>query len=152
MLTQEQVRELLNYDPETGVFTWKATTGSRAVAGTVAGSRHSQGYRSIMLFKRNYLAHRLAWLWVYGQFPENTIDHIDRDRTNNAMSNLREATIQENNRNNGAKGYRLFKRTGKWVASIGVDNKNIHLGYFTTPADARAAYLAARATYFGDQR
>jgi hypothetical protein len=94
MLTAERLRELLDYDPETGVFTRRITTGRnrRWKAGDKVSGRPSAttGYLGIGIGKRRYAAHRLAWLWMTGEWPKNLMDHRDCDRTNNRWVNLRE--------------------------------------------------------------
>jgi hypothetical protein len=89
--------------------------------------------------------HRLAWYLHYGQLPKNHIDHIDGDRLNNRISNLRDVTQQQNNWNNtAAKGYSLYKKTSKYKARILINGNDIHLGYFNTEQEARKAYLKAK--------
>ncbi len=93
MLTAERLRELLHYDPETGLFTRKTTTSSRASAGGVVGLRPTKkGYWSVCVEGRRYLSHQLAWFWMTGQWPDPECDHRDTDPSNNRWVNLREAT------------------------------------------------------------
>ena len=98
-INQEQLKELLHYDPETGVFKWKNTLGSRAKAGDVAGTLNGNGYIYIKIRQKLYRAHRLVWLYTHGKFPENHIDHINGLRDDNRIINLRAVTQTENNRN-----------------------------------------------------
>jgi hypothetical protein len=98
-LTAERVRELLLYDPETGLFTWRIAVGDRYQAGTPAGSFTHKGYRSIYIGGFNYPAHRLAWLYVTGQWPTKDIDHIDQDKANNRFANLRDVSRSANMQN-----------------------------------------------------
>ena len=161
-LTQELVRDLLNYDPETGIFTWrKLAFQARAVKlGDSAGTRHSSGYWQLCIEGKRYLAHRVAWLYVHGVWPKEQLDHIDRDKTNNRIANLRIAAPHENQRNRatpcnsrtGVKGVsERTLRTGrvKFVATIKPRTGNqIFLGSFDTLEEARAARVAgARALY-----
>jgi hypothetical protein len=95
-LTAERLREILGYDPETGLFTRLVRTG-RIRAGEVAGTAHSRGYRSIVIDGRVYLSHRLAWLYVHGEWPPEQIDHINRNRADNRLVNLRAAKQSQNN-------------------------------------------------------
>ena len=149
-LTAERLRELLDYDPETGVFTWRANVG-RARAGMVAGSISARGYWKIGLFGATWVAHRLAWLWVYGVWPKGLLDHRNRVKTDNRISNIREATNIENNQNrtpfvgtiSGYQGVRLHRRCGLWQARIQADGQSRSLGYYPTAEIAHAAYLAA---------
>jgi len=152
-LTAERLRELLHYDPETGEFTWRANRGGGVKAGDIAGTiSTSKGYRNIWI-GGNYKAHRLAWLYVHGVWPEAQIDHINQNKADNRMENLRLVTHAENmqnrpcQRNNvsGFKGVAPCRRTGRWQALICSNNKQIHLGLFATPEMAHAAYCAAAA-------
>ena len=150
-LTQKKLKQILNYDPLTGVFTRKVTLCNRAIAGSVAGSLDKDGYTQIGISGKHYHAHRLAWLYVYGYFPEHDIDHIDRDKSNNKIDNLRHATRQCNIRNtglrctntSGIKGACWDKQQDKWRAQITVNNKQHHLGYFTDFTEAVCTRLAA---------
>jgi len=143
---RKRVLELLDYDPETGVFTWKVSRGG-SPAGTAAGSLHN-GYIRIRIDGKYHRAHRLAFLVVHGFIPKE-IDHISLVRNDNRIENLREATRQENSRNTGKysnnksgfKGVHLQKSSGKWQAKAQAENgKQKHLGYFPTPEAASAAY------------
>jgi hypothetical protein len=95
-LTQERLKELLHYDPETGIFTNLTQRGGHAKKGAVAGTKNSIGYVCIRIDYDQYRAHRLAWLYVYGEFPEKFIDHMNEIRDDNRIINLRLATHQEN--------------------------------------------------------
>ena len=149
-LTQQKLKQYLNYDPLTGVFIYKVKPCRKIRAGSVAGSL-SHGYIHIMISGKNYKAHRLAWLYVYGYFPEHDIDHIDRDPSNNKIDNLRHATHQCNIRNiglqcnntSGIKGVHWHKQHDKWHAQIMVNNKNHYLGLFTDFTEAVCTRLAA---------
>jgi hypothetical protein len=153
-LTAERLREVLDYNPETGVFTWKVRTSIRVVAGKVAGSVGKRGYLIIGVGGRNYYAHRLAWLHMTGEWPASEIDHADRVRTHNKWSNLRLATGGQNQHNAGARinnssgalGVNWDKRRGCWVAKICIDRKQIYLGSFgLDKGAAEAAYRCAKA-------
>ena len=157
MLTADRLRELLDYDPATGVFTWRVTRCGRALAGNRAGSVDGQGYRWIGLDDRDYLEHRLAWLYTYGTLPSLEIDHIDRVRSNNAIGNLRHATHGQNQANSGPqrnnisgiKGIYLTK-SGRWMAQIKAAGTRRHLGTFDTAEEASAAYARAAELNFGE--
>jgi hypothetical protein len=139
------LRSILNYDPSTGLFTWKESRGSVA-KGSLAGSLYNNGYISIMIDGLAYGAHRLAWLYVYGQFPKEEVDHKDGVRHNNCISNLREATSRQNCINSkvkktsssGVKGVSFI--SGKWVARIKLGNSNIYIGRYDTIQEAQKAY------------
>lgn len=150
-LTAGRLRELLHYDLETGIFTWRICLNSRVPVGTIVLGRRADGYVRIQIDGKRYLAHRLAWLHVTGAWPRAHIDHINCDPSDNRFSNLREATDAENGRNrgyninntSGFKGVSYNKRARKYVASIKVDGKQKHLGTFYTAEAAHEAYCAA---------
>lgn len=156
-LTRAELVSLLNYDPQTGVFRWaKRRFGTRF--GSEAGAIDpTHGYRRIKINGALYLAHRLAWLYVNGEWPESEIDHIDRNRANNSIANLRKATRSENQRNkptyrnnqSGCKGVHWHKQHRKYVAVIQHQKRRIHLGLFRTLEDAANAYRAAAASMHG---
>lgn len=147
-----RVRELLSYDPETGVLTWRVSRGP--AAGTVAGNPNVRGYVPVMVDGTQFRAHRLAWLLATGDDPgPSEIDHRDGDRSNNRMDNLRLASRVENTRNRKPTGRYLkgVERTpsGRYRAKIYV-NHHIHLGMFDTEEEAHAAYVAAAHHHFGE--
>jgi hypothetical protein len=154
-ISPDRVRELLNYCPETGIFTRAITTGYRGChkAGDAVGSISCNGYFLIGIQRRQYAAHRLAWVIIHGYWPSADIDHIDGDRLNNSLRNLREATRSENNQNirearkhNATKllGASFRKDTGKYTARIVVDGKAFRLGCFKSAEEAHAAYIKAK--------
>jgi hypothetical protein len=164
-LTADFVRSILDYDHETGVFRWKwrkgvSNSGNGPWAGKVAGGVNNTGYVAIKINGRQYLAHRLAWLIINGEWPTNQIDHIDINPVNNRIANLRLATSKENKQNSGLRkdsatgvtGVHWYKRDRKFMAHIRVDGNLRHLGYFPTLAEAAAAREAAEIKYFGDFR
>lgn len=148
-LNCECVRELLDYDPVTGIFRWRRFMNRKAPKGSIAGSSKKLGYREIRIMGNAYQAHRIAWLHVFGNMPVNVIDHVDGDPSNNAIANLREATRTENNRNRHARGFSFIPRDNTFNARIRVDGKLLHLGCFKTEEEARTAYLEATEKYFG---
>lgn len=146
-LTAETARELLDYDPETGAFTWRVSRRGRARAGSQAGYVVPRGYRSISINNCDYRAHRIAWLIHYGEWPEGEIDHVNGNRSDNRLSNLRVVTHQEQMKNRGMHrnntsgviGVCWHKARNKWMAQIRVAGKLRDLGCFTDLSDAIAA-------------
>lgn len=171
-LSAAHVRLMLDYNPETGVFTWRKRprehfkTSHDCLAwntryeGSKAGSRKSNGYLDISIDGIRYLAHRMAWLWMTGEWPTHEVDHRDRDKLNNCWANLRAATRRENECNklpsskntSGHKGVSWKKQRRKWQVCIGVDGKRIHLGVFDEDRleHAIAAYAMAAREYHGE--
>lgn len=156
----ETLRALLDYDAETGLFTWRRDRGGMAFAGTVAGAVNNKGYREIMVDRVRHKAHRLAWLYVTGQWPADQIDHINGQRDDNRFANLREADNTLNCRNqsrprsntSGHKGVSWHKKMGKWTAHIRSEYRCIWLGAFDRIEDAIAARREAETRMFGDFR
>ncbi|MBV8474518.1 MAG: HNH endonuclease [Hyphomicrobiales bacterium] len=157
-VTAEILRERLHYDPSNVVFTWILPPKCGSVAaGDVAGSM-SKGYRTIMLDGRNYAAHRLAWLYVTGEWPSGDVDHVNLDKADNRLSNLRVATDSQNlanrrknsNNTSGLKGVTWNKLCRKWLAQIVVNRKHKYLGVFDCPAAAHFAYVIAADRHFGE--
>lgn len=153
MLTQERLKELLSYDPDTGVFTNLTQRGTRAPKGGVAGWITQDGYINIQIDGKKYQAHRLAWLYVYGEFPEKSLDHVNEIKDDNRLVNLRLATKQENGHNvsslqinntSGFRGVSWHKSAKKWIATITINGKNKHLGYFNTAEESSEVYLKAK--------
>lgn len=151
MLTHAELLRVLHYDPETGIFTWRVALSNRVKVGDEAGSivrRDHQLYRVIGIHGRSYLAHRLAQFYMTGEWPENEMDHEDRDGLDNRWLNLRPATHAENARNSkakrdGLKGVYLHKASGLWHARITADGSTESLGYFQSEGAAHEAYKAA---------
>jgi hypothetical protein len=159
-LTQERLKELLEYSPETGLFFWLVDRGGKKT-GDIAGCR-KRTYIVINIDDCSYRAHHLAWLYITGEWPEPFVDHRDLNKHNNVWTNLRLATKSQNQANigviksnvSGFKGvsrYRAGEAYGKpWQASIGKDGKSRHLGHFATKEEAHAAYVAAAENLFGE--
>lgn len=153
-LTQETLRKYLSYDPETGVFTRIAASNVRHKfsLGCEAGRTDSRGRRKVAILGREYFAHRLAFFYMMGRWPESLIDHIDGDHSNNRWSNLREASPRDNNQNrssrswgkSGVLGVRSTYHPSRWQAAIKHDGKDIYLGTYGTVEEAAAAYDAAK--------
>jgi hypothetical protein len=156
-LTAAEVRRLLRYEPDTGTFFWRVDTRNTA-AGDIAGSRQSRGYWHIKINRHLYMAHRLAWLYVTGEWPVGHIDHINGNRSDNRFANLRIATNSENAWNSrirvnnacGYKGVHYKRRLNKFVAQNNVSGRVHHLGVFKTAAEAHAAYRKAAEEHFGE--
>jgi hypothetical protein len=156
-LTVSQLREALTYDSETGCFTWLTPRG-KAKAGSTAGTIVGNGYRHITVFGRQLLAHRLAWLYVHGRWPAAQIDHINGNRDDNRITNLREAIPSQNSHNSklpvtntsGFKGVSWHVRHRKWIASIRLESKLRYLGSFDNVEDAARAYAEASKKLHGE--
>lgn len=155
-ITPERLREVLHYAPESGVFTWAPDYhGGRLRSHQVGHVSSETGHVNIRVFRRSYEAHRLAWLYMTGAWPETTIDHINRVPDDNRWENLREATMTQQRQNqkrrsdntHGYKGLELHG-SGLWRVRIGLMGKRIHIGYFKTPEEAMAARKQAELKYF----
>jgi hypothetical protein len=156
-----RVRELLLYDPETGHFTWrisrKGTKGVGKRAGVATGPKSHQVV-SIGIDYSRLIAHRLAWLYMTGEWPTLTIDHINHNQLDNRWCNLRLATQTQNNANtplrrhntSGFKGVSWHKKSGRWRASLTFRRKHYHLGFFSDPKNAYVAYCAKARELHGE--
>ena len=141
MITQSELKYKLHYNQDTGIFTW-------IKSGKVAGFTRN-GYIIIGINQKEYRAHRLAWLYVYGKMPNKFIDHINLNKSDNTISNLREATISQNAMNvklssknkSGYKGVSWNKEKNKWRVALKLNNKQKHFGYFN---DLEFASLVAK--------
>ncbi|WP_291773785.1 HNH endonuclease [Luteibacter sp.] len=158
MMSDEQRRLLnaLDYNPETGEFRWKSNGRGRSRrAGDVAGSAHSRGYVRVKVDGKTYLAHRLAFLFMTGRFPESEADHVNGIRTDNRWSNLRAANASENRCNSAGqprrrmsrfKGVVREHRSRRWKAQITKDGTTKVVGHFDTEEEAAIAYRDAART------
>lgn len=152
-LTAQRLRELFNYDPETGIFTRRIATGRHGCnkAGTIAGYKGKLGYVELSVDNRSYHAHRLAILFMTGEWPLHMVDHKDGVRDNNRFDNLRDAP-ELINRQNVRRAYKVnisgllgaSKHRNRWTATIRVAGKRLRLGNFATAEEAHAAYVAAK--------
>ena len=152
-LTADQLRAALRYLPATGFFVWNSNDErpkdwNTKYTGTKAGTRVARrGYIQIMVNGRLYLGHRLAWLWMTGNWPDDEVDHIDRDPSNNRWDNLRAATSSQSKINTGLrrdnqsghKGVHWSSRRQKWCAEVWLNGKKHTYGYFASIEDAVAA-------------
>ena len=150
MITQSRLKELVIYDESSGIFTWRISRGGFVKQGETAGSLVN-GYVSITVDAGRYRAHRLAWLYHYGSFPNGEIDHIDGNKSNNSIENLRDVSHAENMQNiksspaaTGLLGARWHSRAKRWQSVISVNGKQIHLGYFSTADEAHQSYITAK--------
>ena len=157
MLTFKRLKEALHYDPDSGVFTWIGST-RRGFNGKVAGSKRSDGYWAIKIDDKSYYGHILAWFYMTGSVPKQTIDHRDLNKLNNAWLNLREATQGEQccnrpipkNNTSGAKGVIWSKRHKAWRGRV-IHKKHVHdLGYFTDFEEAKSAVETLRKKLHGE--
>lgn len=156
ILAPKEVRRLLSYCADTGVFRW-AVAKSRIRIGMIAGNRTRKGYVCIETGGHQFKAHRLAWVHYYGVWPTAQIDHINGIRDDNRICNLREATREDNGRNkrrqknntSGTPGVTWRESHRKWCARITVNGARLHLGYFDIYSDAVAQRKAAEVTHFG---
>lgn len=152
-----ELPEWISYNATNGQFTWLKTSG-KGYAGAIAGTPQAKGYIAISIRGRQFLAHRLAWLFVHGDLPTKQIDHINGVKTDNRIANLRLATNMQNHANRGAqrnstsgvKGVYWFKPQQKWKAQIQVNGKAIVLGYFASKDAAIAARLEGEKKYQGE--
>jgi hypothetical protein len=158
IITSERLNELLFVNPQNGVFIWRSNTGGKGKKHKEAGTLMFNGYLKIGIDNKEYLAHRLMWLYVYGEFPKTNIDHIDRCRSNNSILNLRLATPKQNAENmfrtstntSGYRGVHFNKRlqSKPWSANIMHNKKTIHIGYFQTAEEASIARKSTENIYF----
>lgn len=163
VVTQERVRELLDYSPDTGRLTWRRDIGRRIKSGQEAGGEHrnldGKRYRRVSFDGKTYYAHCVIFMWMEGRFPgaDIDVDHKDGDGLNNRWSNLREATDSQNHMNQklrinstvGKKGICYDNRRRKWRARIKIEGKDIHLGYFIFLDEAVRARSDAANLYHG---
>lgn len=159
-LTQGRLQDVLDYNPITGSFSWKEPphpSASNISIGGVAGAVENNGYIRICIDRERHQAHRLAWLYVHGHWPESKLDHIDTNKVNNAISNLRLASPSQNSANRkvgsdnklGIKGVRLHE-CGRYVARIMVRGEAKYLGLYPTKEAAFSAYEEAAVSAFGE--
>lgn len=157
--TQERLREVLEYNPETGVFTWIKSLGNRTKMGEVAGSAKGGNYGRIQIDGVRYLSHRLAWLYVFGYYPETLIDHINNDFSDNRISNLRLASASDNSKNcrvrekskTGVKGVTESKSCpGKYEARLGFNGVSYYLGVYNSIEEARVVLDKKREELHGE--
>lgn len=152
--TEQMDISRISYDPETGIFRWTVSEPGVS-AGKVAGSLTKYGYWVVKLERKQYRAHRLAWFIAHGVWPIGEVDHINGDRLDNRLANLRivdragnsqnQLRAHRDNRSCGLLGVTWNKQHGKWQAKLQARKKRHHVGYFSDPEAAHAAYLEAKA-------
>jgi len=153
-ITAEQLREILDYSVETGIFIWKIRPSKAVKAGDVAGNIDKRGYSTLGIRGEVYRTHRLAWLYVTGSWPTGMIDHINGVKADNRFSNLRDVgavgnseNVRKPNKRNKSGFMGVFAYQGKWRASITVKRKTKWLGDYATPEEAHQVYLEAKRKY-----
>lgn len=157
-ISQDYLKSLISYDPETGRMTWLVAKSSSVRPGQEIRGFMQRGYRRVMIDGHRYRAHDIAWLYVTGAFPVDILDHRDCNPDNLRFENLREATQLQNchnwpmksNNTSGFKGVNYHKGSGKWHARVGHNWKRIFVGEFETPEEANAAACAMRASLHGE--
>lgn len=156
-ITALEVADYLTYEPETGYLYWRFSPGGPVAGGSVAGSVTKKGYRIVRLSQRPYRAHALAWALSHGRWPDGEIDHINGDKDDNRIVNLRDSTRKQNMANRGASkrsrtGARGVRPTvaGTFIVQISHDARTICLGTYPTKEEAAAAYIGASIALHGN--
>lgn len=153
MITHKRLLELIRYDPDSGIFIWEQSRGS-VRTGSVAGAIRPDGYIRVHLDGKDYYAHRLAWFYMHGKWPTHDIDHINGQRSDNRISNLRDVcgsinaqnlrSAKVTNKSSRLLGVSWHKKSGKWKSQIRINGKIHHIGYFSNALCAHAAYIEAK--------
>ena len=144
MITQKRLKELLKYDKKTGIFIWKDSRRGAVKVGSIAGTEAENGYIVIKIDRKDYKAHRLAWLYEYGKMPTGQIDHKNRIKRDNFIDNLKDVTQCKNMKNkekyknntSGETGVYWNEQIKKWLVKITINKKEIYLGAFETKEEA----------------
>jgi hypothetical protein len=150
MLDQKILKSILNYNPETGIFTWRKKPSKQINIGSIAGTKNHYGYVEICVDSKKYQSHRLAWLYVHGFGPEQQIDHINGDRSDNRICNLRDVSHTVNNcnqkihREGKLPGCTFLSRVKKWQAQVKINGQCKYLGCYKTQQEAHKAYTRAK--------
>jgi hypothetical protein len=153
MINQERLKEVLYYDPDTGIFTWKVSLSNSIKIGNMAGCKRKNGYIFIMISGKYYRAHRLAWLYMTGEFPKDMIDHVDQDRSNNAFNNLRDVSNSVNQRNarrhkNNTSGITGIAKIGNnW--RVAINNEGTYEQKYFPDLESAIAYNTTRRSELG---
>jgi hypothetical protein len=152
MITQDRLKEVLDYNPDTGVFVYKISTAHRIKVGQVAGYNHGR-YLRIKIDGGDYYLHRIAWLYVHGRFPALFLDHINTDCYDNRICNLREVSDSQNKQNirkansvssTGLLGVSVHKASNKFVAQININGEHRYIGLYKTAQEAHEAYVSEK--------
>jgi hypothetical protein len=151
IITQQELKLKLSYNKDNGTFL-------NIKKSNIVGSNSKQGYLIAKVNGKNYYLHRLAWLYIYGYFPKNCIDHINGNKSDNRLSNLREATLSQNNCNqnisskntSGIKGVCWDKNNNKWKVSLAINGKSKHIGLYKDLEIAKKAMIESRLKYHGE--
>lgn len=152
-MNQTELKELLWYDKVSGLFLWRNAKKYNAIAPWSKAGWSDGGYIRIQIGKKGYLAHRLAWLYEHGVWPEKDVDHINGNRCDNRIENLRDVSRKINTQNRrcaginsttGVLGVSRHRDTDKWISGIYINGKRIHLGVFETIEEAEKAYVQAK--------
>lgn len=154
LLTQAEVRRLFDYDPSTGLLSWRVRTSTRVKVGDIVKCQHPKGYTQVGVHGHRCLVHHIVWLWVHGEAPSCDIDHINRDRADNRIDNLRCVSRTENllnSRHKNSSGFPGVHKTacGKYNAGIHFKRKRVHIGNFETAENAFLAYCDAHVRLYG---
>lgn len=154
-LSHARLNEILRYDPTTGIFVWRVRLAHRNQVGDIAGYDNGKGHWIIGIDNVKYPAHRLAWFYVHGKWPDPEVDHKDLNGTNNSILNLREATRSQNNANRRAYSRSGMKGAyahpdGGFTSTITIKKKIVYLGYYPSAEQAHAAYCAASQKHQGE--
>lgn len=158
IITQDELKKILHYNPDTGIFTRLVNFGTKKKSGEIVSNISSSGYSNITINYKNYYAHRLAWLYIYGYFPKNQIDHINGIKSDNRICNLREADNCKNQLNtklqsrnsSGHKGVSWLKSKNRWRVLCSVNKTRYYLGLFKNIEDAKSAYDNFAKIHHGD--
>lgn len=158
MLLKRRLERLLDYDCTTGVFRWRVTRSPGAKRGSVAGRLNAKGYLIIGVDGNRYMAHRLAWFYVYGVWPESELDHVNGNRSDNRVRNLRQCSRSENLQNactrrdsqSGVKGVRWHQSKQRWQPRVKHQGKQLYLGYYRDMEFADLVAREARDKYHGE--
>ena len=159
-LAHSELLRILDYSPETGIFTWKIKISRNVVVGRVAGSKNKgNGYIEIKIYKKHFLGHRLAWFYVHGYWPVDLIDHKNRIRHENWIDNLREADGSFNLQNqqlpsslntssSKVPGVTFRRERQKWRVVLTIDKKDTYFGHYSTQEEAEAVCLEKRRLHY----